>query len=204
MRPLRLCVDLNVWIGAFIADAKGVGGTASQAVVEAVRDGRAAVGPVQLVVSHAMLTRLLDVLSRHGATERTASLFVAAIESFALLGPAGEAAHVVLGGGVLATRDARMTMYDPYDPAASPKPSDREDGRVLDAAVAGRADALVTANLKDFVEPGDEIVVPGRVAIKRLATGPLVCLRPQEMAAWLRTGRAPAPASSITPVQPTS
>jgi hypothetical protein len=191
MKLLRLCIDLNVWVGAFIADAKGVSGTASQAVVGAVKDGHAAVGPVQLVVSHAMLTRLHDVMRRRGASPRTAGRYVALIESFARLGPSGEHAHVVLGGGVLPTADARMPHYDPYDPATAPAPPDREDGRVLDAATAGRADALVTANFRDFAHPSDEIVVAGRVAVKKLAQGPLIVLRPQEMATWLRTGASP-------------
>lgn len=47
---VRLCLDLNIWCAAFLADSKGARGTAAQTLVEAARCGQFADRPVQLVV----------------------------------------------------------------------------------------------------------------------------------------------------------
>ena len=132
--------------------AKKLRGTASQFIVDAVLDGRSGVGPIQLIVSHAMLSRLMDVLVRKGASLDSAAQFISLIDNISRLGPSSLFPHLVLGGGVIPTRDARAPIHDPYDPAALPPAYDPEDGRVIDAAIAGRADALVTANFRDFAD----------------------------------------------------
>jgi predicted nucleic acid-binding protein len=187
----RLCVDLNVWIAHFLAEATGARVSAARSIVQAVQEGRAGLGPVQLVVSHTMLTRLQDVLSRKGATRETSGRFVDLIASFARLGPAPEFPRMVLGGGVEPTRDARPALHDPYDPGFLPKRTDTEDGRVLDTAIAGRADALVTANFRDFTHHADAVILRGRIHVRRTAHHELVIVQPQEMAEWLRSGRLP-------------
>ncbi|GAB6845362.1 putative nucleic acid-binding protein [Methylorubrum rhodinum] len=189
----RLCVDLNVWIAHFLAEAKGARVSAARSVVQAVQEGRSGLGPVQLVVSHTMLSRLQDVLIRKGATPESSGRLIDLIASFARLGPAPEFPRMVLGGGVEPTRDARPPLHDPYDPAFLPKPTDTEDGRVIDTALAGRADALVTANFRDFAHHGDTVILRGRLHIRRTAEHDLVIVRPQEMAEWLRSGRRPSP-----------
>ncbi|WP_349368968.1 PIN domain-containing protein [Salinarimonas sp.] len=193
MSAFRLCVDLNVWIGAFIADAQGKTGTASQSVVRAIQDGRAALGPLQLAISHAMLSRLHQVMTRHGVSLDEASRLVSLIHALALVGPAAEPPHLVLGGGVLPTRDARMRERDPYDATAASAPLDIEDGRVVDVAVAGRADALVTWNFADFTHGSDTVVIAGRVHVRETAAHRLTIIRTPEMAAWLRSGERPRP-----------
>lgn len=190
-RPFRLCVDLNVWVARQASRLAGRRDTAAQLITNAVRTGDSAIGPVQLVVSHAMLTRLSDVLMRQGAAEGDVQRYMRLIASFASLGPSREAPHLVLGGGVAPTRDAIGRRYDPYDHALVPVAADREDGRVLDTAIAGRADALVTSNLADFRDHHDEVLAEGRVYIRRTADHRLTIIRTQEMAAWLRTGVAP-------------
>jgi len=142
--PFRLCIDLNVWVNNFLAIAKNLQGTASRSMVEAVQDGRPGVGPIQLVVSRTMLLRLLTVLLRKGATLDSATRFISLIENISRFGPCSEFPDVVLGGGFIPTRDAKMSVYDPYDHAGTPPPYDPEDGRVIDTAIAGRADALVS------------------------------------------------------------
>jgi PIN domain len=189
--PFRLCVDLNVWVSNYLAIAKNLRGTVSQYIVEAVQDGRSAVGPIQLVVSHAMLSRLLEVLTRKGASLDSATRFISLIEAISRLGPSGDFPHVVLGGGAIPTRDARMPIYDPYDLAALPPRFDLEDDRVIDTAIARRANALVTANIRDFVERHDTVISPNRVHIRHSAGHDLFIVRPAEMAAWLRTGKMP-------------
>jgi len=189
--PFRLCIDLNVWVGNFLALARNLRGTASQAIVEAVQDGRSGVGPIQLVVSHAMLSRLLTVLVRKGATLDSAAQFISLIENISRLGPCGEFPHVVLGSGFIPTLDAKTPVYDPYDPSVVPPPYDPEDGRVIETAIEGRADALATANFRDFVERHDTVVAAGRVHIRHTAGRDLYIVRPKEMAAWLRSGQRP-------------
>lgn len=193
MSAFRLCVDLNVWIAAFIANARGKTGTASQTVVRAVQEGRAALGPLQLVISHAMLSRLHQVLTRQGVSLDEVSRFVSLIHALAVVGPAAEPPHLVLGGGVLPIRDARMRERDPYDAASVSASLDVEDGRVLDVAVAGRADALVTWNFDDFTERSDSIVIAGRVHVRETAAHRLTIVRTPEMATWLRSGERPQP-----------
>lgn len=215
----RLCVDLNVWVRQFLAEAAGRRGTASQVIVQAVLDGRAGVGPLQLVISHTMLSRLQTVMTRRGVDAETARHFTDTIASFALLGPAPEFPHLVLGGGAQPTREAIRQICDPYDPSFVHEPYDPEDGRVLDTALAGRADALVTGNFRDFAHYADDVVARGRVHIRTTAGASLWIVHHEDMARWLQTGlrpgrsadlagpRAaarPAPASQVDPEAPLS
>lgn len=193
--PFRLCVDLNVWVNNYLAVAKNLRGTASQFIVDAVQDGRSGVGPIQLIVSHTMLSRLMEVLVRKGASLDSAAQFISLIENIARLGPSCDFPYVVLGGGFIPTQDARIPVYNPYDPAANPKPYDPEDGRVIDVAIAGRADALVTANFRDFTERHDTVISRGRVHIRHTANHDLYVVQPKEMSTWLRTGNRPTPSS---------
>ena len=48
---LRLCIDLNIWVAALLADRKGRSNTASQYLVELVRSGVSLVGEVSLIIS---------------------------------------------------------------------------------------------------------------------------------------------------------
>lgn len=190
-RPFRLCVDLNVWMAWVLSRAKGRRDTAAHVIAEAIEEGRSALGPIQLIVSHVMLSRLVDAMIREGFAGERAHRNARLIGMLATLGPSGQAPHLVLGGGVAPTRDAIPLRYDPYDVAVVPTPVDREDGRVLDTALAGCADALVTSNIRDFRDHHDEIVAEGRIHIRRTADHRLIIIRTREMAAWLRTGIAP-------------
>ncbi len=136
-----------------------------------------------------MLTRLLAVLTRRGATLDSATQFVSLIENISRLRPCCEFPHVVLGGGFLPTQDAKTPVHDLFDP---------EDGRVIDTAIVGRADALVTANFRDFTERHDTVITPGRIHIRHTATHDLTLVQPKEMVFWLRSGQHPAPTSVAT------
>lgn len=186
-RDIRVCLDLNVWFRQLLNEAKGRTGTASQRIVEIVSSGRYAQGGVQLVVSHTMLSRLEIALLRHGASPITAGQFIGAIETIARIGPYREPASIVLGGGYQPTRDAMQIEYDPYNPAFSPPPIDAEDGRVLDTALAGGADFLVTNNMKDFAIHSDSIV-GDRIRVKKTADRRLVLVNESDALAYLATG----------------
>jgi hypothetical protein len=195
---LRLCVDLNIWYAWYLAEANGRSGTVVQKIIEVVQDGRSIAGPVQLIVSHTMLSRMVDVLIRKGASAESAHRFSRLIANFASLGPCLEYPHVVLGGGFEPTREAISQSYDPYDPNHMPSRIDNEDGRVLDTAIGGHAHALVTNNFKDFRYHQDSIIESGSVRIRRTAGGFLYVLKPAPMLDWLRTGMAPVVAETLS------
>jgi predicted nucleic acid-binding protein len=171
---LKLCLDLNVWCAAFLADRKGAEGTASQSLVAAARSGQAGDIPVQLVISWGMLTRLRKVFEVDWRVPRmTVDTVIEAVAGYARLGPAGMAPHLTLGGtGLMPLRDA-------------------EDSHVLDTALAGRAHLLVTADFDDFVTAKSTVVEHERVGIVSTAAHSLVVAHPYRAAAWLRDGRFP-------------
>ncbi len=69
---------------------------------------------------------------------------------------------------------------------------DTEDAHVLETAVAGRADFLVTANFKDFIVDRDtKIEIPDRHATYYSAAHSLQIVHPYLMVEWLRIGSLP-------------
>jgi predicted nucleic acid-binding protein len=111
-----------------------------------------------------MLGHLAVVLNRDlRLTLKEASDFVALAESYSIDGPS-----LTLGGvGVLPIHDA-------------------EDRHVLETAWSGGADILTTADVRGFVAPDAENLVPGRVWRLRRADRILILAHPFETAAWLR------------------
>ena len=131
---LRLTLDVNVWVSHYLSLSRGREGSAAQRLVRSAFDGHCRLGPVQPVISLAMLDTLQEVLARVGLPERLAEAARNAVEASATGGVVGEAPLLVLGGGVQPLCDA-------------------EDRGVLETAIAGGADLLVTNNMMDFV-PG--------------------------------------------------
>ena len=192
---IRLCVDLNVWVRHLLAIRKGVvqPGAAHAIIVDAAKTGQCGAGPVQLVVSHTMLSRLEDVLVRLQFQPGDASALCSLIGAFSRRGPYGFAPHLVLGGGTSPSAGSRMPIYDAYDPSIVPARADDEDGRVLDTAVAGRAHLLATYNFADFQTPGTELLEPGRLLVYRAAQHRLLVADAHRAADILLTGRFPSP-----------
>lgn len=171
---LRLCLDLNIWCAALLADLKGRQGTSSQCLVEIVRQGVCTLGTVQLVISWGMLNRLRLVLEKNLNISRSAAdLYVDAIGGYAELGSASTGPQLTLGGtGVIAL-------------------SDTEDAHVLETALAGRAAVLVTANFKDFISNDTRLIVLGRHAIHTTPAHVFHIAHPYYMMDWLRNGQIP-------------
>lgn len=153
-------------------------GGSSPWLTDAVRSGDCPAGPLQLVVSLGMLDRLALVLKCEFAVDAdSAETLVRAIGGIASLGAAGDHPHALVGGGVYPIRD-------------------EEDRHVLEVAVAGDADLLVTANMADFemddiekIGDGSRIrlyPVPGRAV--------LVIAHPDQARDWLRAGVMPTAA----------
>lgn len=171
---LRVCLDLNVWVANLLATRLGRSDTAAQSCAAAAQRGLCALGRVQLVISWGMVTRLRAVLEDRLAIPReTADPYLAALVASARVGPPG-APLIVLGGtGAMPIRDA-------------------EDAHVVDVAIAGRADLIVTANFVDFLTYRTVVLRPNRLAVLPHAAGQIVVAHPAEVAAWLRTGQTPS------------
>ncbi len=165
----RLCLDLNVWLGAILSEKLERRGTAAQTLVEAVRSGLGPRGPVALVVSWGMLNRLREVLVRFEFGAAEADRLIQVIATIARDGPS-----LTLGGvGVL-----------PLD--------DEEDRHVLETALAGGADMLVTQNLRDFVSQDARALVADRYYGVEAAGVKLLIVHTYAAAAWLRDEDLPA------------
>ncbi|MBO9546722.1 PIN domain-containing protein [Caulobacter sp.] len=166
--PVRLCLDLNVWLGAILSERTGAS-TSAQMLVEAVRSGVSPRGPVALVISWGMLNRLRDVLDRFGFGRAEADRLIEVLATIARDGPS-----LTLGGvGVLPLKD-------------------EEDRHVLETAKAGDADMLVTQNLRDFTGPDVRVLIPDHYHGVELADGKLLIAHTYDGAAWLRGEPLPA------------
>lgn len=179
MAPLRVCIDLNIWVARQLTRHRGrTSPTAAETIAVAVETGRCSLGEIQLIVSWSMLSRLASVLRRKHVPETAVDMLVDAIAGYAALGPATMPPHVVLGGGVEPIRDL-------------------EDAGVLDAAVAGRADFLVTRNLRDFanyhVLGQSDRLARGSVLRYPTAGHSLMVAHPEDFAHWINTGRIVLP-----------
>jgi predicted nucleic acid-binding protein len=145
---LRICLDLNIWCAALLADHKGRQNTASQSLVEIVQKGSCLSLPVQLVISWGMLNRLQKVLVQDlKVSTQTAELYISTIAAYTHLGAMGFSPQLTLGGtGIIPIHDT-------------------EDVHVLETAIAGKANILVTANFKDFISKDVKVVIPERHAV---------------------------------------
>jgi predicted nucleic acid-binding protein len=126
-------------------------------------------GNIELVISWGMLERLQKVLIHDLKVDsKIAHLYLDAIIGFAQLAP-----QLTLGGtGVLPLNDV-------------------EDAHVLETAIAGRADILVTANFKDFIATDSQIVVPERHLFYFSPAHQVQIVHPYLMMDWLNTGTIP-------------
>ena len=168
---LRLCIDLNIWVAALLADRKDRSNTASQYLVELVRSGVSPVGEVSLIISLGMLDELRSVIIDHlGLNLDIADAYIFFDLEYAKLG-----VQLTLGGtGVIALRDT-------------------EELHVLETAIAGKADFLVTANFKDFIVRRDtQVKIVNRHAIYHSSAHSLQIVHPYLIVEWLRSGKIPA------------
>jgi predicted nucleic acid-binding protein len=174
-RVWRVCIDLNVLCAAILADARGRAGTAAQTVLDAVRRGDSALGEMQLVISWPMLNTLRRVLhSRFPLSPEAVEAAVSAIAHLSRMGPHADGPHILLGGGL-----------QPL--------SDVEDGHVMEVALAGSADLLVTSNFGDFVSYRTDERVPGRIALYSTAAARVTVVHTFVAAEWFREGRVAIP-----------
>lgn len=172
-RAVRCCLDLNVYCAALLARSRGRENTGALRMLHMMRDGRGPCGPLQLVVSWAMLDRLRKVfIENWRLPKEIVDLFLADIRLLAALGPDRLDPYLLLGGsGVAPVRD-------------------EEDRSVLEVAGAARAVLLVTSNFADFTA-GAVILVPHRLAVAEIQQHPVIVARPAEALHLLTAPEAP-------------
>lgn len=132
--PLRILLDVNVWVANLMAAAKGRQGTTAQRIVSMVTSGRWGdeERKAQLVISIEMLETLEHILKRQGASSYNSGAYIEAIKGIMKYGPDELDPYLLLGGR------EQFAM------------ADGEDAGVLATAFASRTTLLVTDNLKDF------------------------------------------------------
>jgi predicted nucleic acid-binding protein len=171
---LRICLDLNIWCAALLAESKGRQNTSAQCLVSIVREGTCLMQPVQLVISWGMLNRLRKVLVEDWQISMpTAELYLDTIMAYAELGAMNQSPQLTLGGtGILPM-------------------SDIEDGHVLETAIAGQAHILVTANLKDFRFKDVELILGDRHARYKRGEQIINIVHPYLIMDWIRGNEIP-------------
>jgi predicted nucleic acid-binding protein len=150
-RPLRVLLDVNIWLGNLIAYDRGHVGTANQELVSKLSRGewRTSVRQSQLVASFELLDTLERVLRRLNAPEYKIRAYVDAIPDIMRFGPEELDPYLLLAG-----RD-QLAMHD------------REDAGILATAFASGTDLLITDNLDDFVTKDSVVLDTQKSAVTR-------------------------------------
>jgi predicted nucleic acid-binding protein len=145
--PLRIVLDVNVFVRLVKAKREQRSGTAAQRIFSALESGRMCGRPAQIVASHRMMDTLSDVLRRLSVPADLADEFSRAVIDVMKAGPEELDPHLILGG----TPDLMLR--------------DTEDGGVLATAFGARAHVLVTDNLIDFMPTGCESYETTRIRL---------------------------------------
>ena len=171
---ILLCLDLNIWCASLLSDRKGKQNSSSQSLVTIIRQGYCEIGLVQLIISWGMINRLRSVLEEQlSIPTPLVDSYLSAIINYTQLGSIYASPQLTLGGtGVVAIRD-------------------EEDAHVLETALAGKADVLVTVNFKDFISNDTRIIQPARHLIYTAPNHTFHIVHPDLMMEWLRQGNIP-------------
>lgn len=178
--PLRILIDVNVWVTNLLAAARGRQGTSAQRIIAMAASGNWGDGDkeAQIVVSLEMLETLERVLKRQGASPESADAYIESIKGLMKFGPDRLDPYLLFGGR------EQFAM------------ADVEDAGVLATAFASKTTLLVTDNLKDF-QTRDCLRVETRVI--KASAGPrqlfalrhrrseidLIVAHPLDVMAWL-------------------
>lgn len=182
-RPLRVLLDVNVWVSNVLATDRAYKGTASQTLVSMVSNHRWGISDKsQLIVSFEMINTLETVLRRRGVGPDRIAAYCESIMDFMRYGPEALDPYLILGG------EERFPM------------ADTEDAGVLATAVGGRADIIVTDNLRDFVTKDADLIETQVISTAASGNRTLLALRysladtelivahPFDVMNWMRLG----------------
>ncbi|WP_029621083.1 PIN domain-containing protein [Pseudorhizobium marinum] len=182
-RPVRVLLDVNVFVGNIMARDRGHKGTATQTLVSMVSSQKWGIDDgAQLVISFEMIETLETVLRRLKFTEDRIKAYTGSIIDIMKYGPDSLDPYLILGG------QERFAM------------SDVEDAGVLATAFGAEADILVTDNLMDFATKDASVVdtqvvtttSSGRRTLRALryeiGRADLIVAHPFDVMQWLRLG----------------
>lgn len=182
-RPLRVLLDVNIFVSNIMAHGLGRKGTASQTLISMVSHHQwGMAGRSQLVVSLAMIDTLETVLRRMQFSDQRIKAYCGAILDVMRYGPEELDPYLILGG------EEQFAMPDV------------EDAAVLATAIGAKADLIVTDNLRDFVTKDasvlDTQVIETRASGQRRlqvlryqsGSADLVIAHPFDVMQWIRLG----------------
>jgi len=194
---VRLALDINVLVAEILSRRRGSPATASAMLVDAIRDGICAAGPVQLVTSLPIIEIFASVLHRRlGYTEYEAAEKAWLLEQYTMEGPMPDRPYRTVGAGYIpfeTEADLRQAVETFAGQLETRKLFNeaRDDRYVLETALAGRADTLVTANIADFIRGPAIRLERDDVVRYPFAARTLVVAKPAFTAYWLRQGIVP-------------
>jgi hypothetical protein len=197
VRVIRLTPDINVLVVDLLSRRRALRPSAATMIADAVRDGHCPAGPVQLVISLPMIEAFANVLERRLGYARTAAEERAwLMADYALAGPLRDQPYLPVGAGFLPfeTEEQLRQSIETWQSSSETAKLFHEvqdDRYVLETALAGRADILVTADLDDFIRgPAIRLQRPD-VALFPFGDATLVIAKPSFAAHWLRQGVIP-------------
>jgi hypothetical protein len=196
-RVIRLAVDINVFVADILSTRLQGRASASTRIVEAVRDGRCPAGPVQLITSLPLIENFANVLQRRlGYSRASADEKAWLLEQYALEGPTPSRPHLTVGSRYIpfeTERQLRQALEHQLRPANAAKLFNeiQDDRYVLESALAGRADILVTADMVGFRKGSAVRLARNDVLLFPTADQTLVIATPQFASYWLFQGVVP-------------
>jgi hypothetical protein len=196
-RIVRLAVDINVFVADILSSRPQGRASASTRVVEALREGWCPAGPVQFIASLPMIENFADVLRRRlGYSRSDADEKAWLLEQYALDGPMPSRPYVSVGDGYIpfeTEEQLRGAVESQLRPENAGKLFNeiQDDRYVLETALAGRADILVTADLAGFRKGGAVRFTRDDVLVFPLADRALVIGSPHFVSYWLFQGTVP-------------
>lgn len=182
-RPVRVLLDVNIFVGNIMAHDRGRKGTATQTLVSMVSNQTwGMVDKAQLVISFDMIDTLETVLRRLDFTEDRIKAYSGSIIDIMKYGPEALDPYLILGG------EERFAMPDV------------EDAGVLATAIGTEADILVTDNLRDFATKDASVIdthvvnttASGQRTLQALryqiGGADLIVAHPFDVMQWMRLG----------------
>ena len=202
-RVIRLALDLNVLWSDQRARDGNVRGTAASMLVDAVRDGTCAAGPVQLITSVAVIEAWADVLRRHfGYGSDAAREKADLLQEYAAQGPLAAVPNLLVGSGYIPFGTERE-VADAIRAHARPGNADKlfdeltDDRHILLAALAGEAAILATSDIDLFRRGSAVALERPDVVLYPSGSRTLAIAKPSFVAYWLRAGIVP----DLTPIE---
>jgi len=196
-RTIRLALDINVFIADILSTEVGRRNTAASLLVEAVRTGASPAGRVQLVTSLPIIENYANVLSRRlGYDAAAAEERAWILQQYAREGPTPDHPYLSVGNGYIAfetEEEWRRSIANHLGRSEADKlfHEIQDDRYVLETALAGRADILVTADVAGFAKGPATRFQRNDVLLFPFADRTLVIGAPRFVTHWLWQGIVP-------------